>query len=814
MSRHHLVNRQSAVDFQFSHSVKWCRTGCILIILCGFTSLFVVGFCYWVAKPNGVATESASTLLVPPVGSSITLSLVWEASDGRRETHVFDAVAYDMQKGRGLWLSFDTDQGGEHEYAVIDTVGSTQRLEVSLSKMRSLKLRIALGTENTNPREHVIFDRLDSNAVNFVGLNDVFHVFVHTNVMDEQATKDSPVTLLPAERGSNPAFARTHQIATSYMIQSDAQSAKFAPLFGVVPHYEQPRIVVVSEKTIAETNEPLIEQAIVGAELKIEMVRIPAGGEYCSVGQRDEPKQIRIERPYWIGKYEVTQEQWTSIMGSNPSHFRGKQHPVDQVTWDECQEFLKRLNARVGGPRFVLPTTAQWEYARRGAQEEPFSFSDDEAEWVRHAWYAVNAGDGHRPVGQLEPNRIGLHDMHGNVHEWTASPGDREFEDGELLGAETKTDIRQICGSAWIDVAPRSSGMAGTSPTTRRDFTFGFRLARECEAPIALTSDDFVPLFTEEMTNGEQMVSLESTTLRKEFAIDVLCNDIKATGQFARGFQAARSAWNDILEGKVIYEADDLRRQVLTASIVFSQMQENIATRNSKNRLRLVSSANHEVLGIESSLDSNLKQQIRRFLDQTDGSWQALIPQQAVMFYDGDQPCDEAFAWFQVQPSTGRMIGMLSNGSHGGRTAGRGGNLERLRDNLPGQNDNPALPSSAADTGGGGFFQQLAGMMVAEAGIIDGVAEVMSDSAHASSSSEKMMEFLSTHALDHAQAYLEQHAALYGSNAARAAFWQGAVVLPLALGGREALEKAKEHALNSADFGTLGNEMRDWLNGL
>ncbi|MEG1644412.1 MAG: formylglycine-generating enzyme family protein [Alistipes sp.] len=119
-----------------------------------------------------------------------------------------------------------------------------------------------------------------------------------------------------------------------------------------------------------------------------------------------------------IGKYEVTQAQWEAVMGSNPSLFEGDNRPVEQVNWDDIQEFLRKLNAQSSGRHYRLPTEAEWEYAARGGKQSrgyEYSGSND-IDAV--AWYNGNADSKTHPVGQKSPNELGIYDMAGNVWEW------------------------------------------------------------------------------------------------------------------------------------------------------------------------------------------------------------------------------------------------------------------------------------------------------------------------------------------------------------------------------------------------------------
>ncbi len=165
-----------------------------------------------------------------------------------------------------------------------------------------------------------------------------------------------------------------------------------------------------------------------GNGVKLEMVLIPAG-EFLmgspdsdnDAGDHEKPQhRVRITRPFYLGKYLVTQEQWQAVTGSNPSAFMGPKNPVEHVSWDDCQEFLKRLNgvfrrilpAREG--EFRLPTEAQWEFACRAGSTTRYCFGDDASALGQYG----TLGGKTQPVGKKRPNAWGLYDMHGNVWEW------------------------------------------------------------------------------------------------------------------------------------------------------------------------------------------------------------------------------------------------------------------------------------------------------------------------------------------------------------------------------------------------------------
>ena len=142
---------------------------------------------------------------------------------------------------------------------------------------------------------------------------------------------------------------------------------------------------------------------------------------------------------YLMGKYEVTQAQWQLIMGENPSNFTGDlSRPVEQVSWDDCQEFIEKLNARAevksAGITFRLPTEEEWEYACRAGSKGKYGLLADGREGTldEMGWYDDNSDYKTHPVGQKKPNAWGLYDMHGNVWEWTASANgsDRIYRGG------------------------------------------------------------------------------------------------------------------------------------------------------------------------------------------------------------------------------------------------------------------------------------------------------------------------------------------------------------------------------------------------
>lgn len=156
----------------------------------------------------------------------------------------------------------------------------------------------------------------------------------------------------------------------------------------------------------------------------MEFVLIPEGtfmmGSPRGEGDMDErPRhKVTISRPFYMQTTEVTQRQWKALLGTNPSKFKGDDLPVEQATWEDAQEFVRKLNAKEGTDKYRLPTEAEWEYACRAGNEGKWTFGNDESSLGEYAWYSGNSGGKTQPVGKKRPNAWGLYDMHGNVYEW------------------------------------------------------------------------------------------------------------------------------------------------------------------------------------------------------------------------------------------------------------------------------------------------------------------------------------------------------------------------------------------------------------
>ena len=195
---------------------------------------------------------------------------------------------------------------------------------------------------------------------------------------------------------------------------------------------------------------------------------------------------INIEKAFYMGRYEVTQEQWRAIMGDNPSFFEGDDLPVERVSWDDVQEFISKLNDKEGTTKYRLPSEAEWEYACRAGTTTRYSFGDSESKLGDYAWYWYNSDGETHPVGQKKANPWGLYDLHGNVLEWVQDCGHSDYNgaptDGSawILACEYEGASRVNRGGGWGSLAGLCrSARRGHDVHRGRYNVLGFRILKE-----------------------------------------------------------------------------------------------------------------------------------------------------------------------------------------------------------------------------------------------------------------------------------------------------------------------------------------------
>ena len=178
-------------------------------------------------------------------------------------------------------------------------------------------------------------------------------------------------------------------------------------------------IIYLIQRPKGSQEKPLYTDPVTGMEFVLVKGGCYQMGDTFGDGNPNEkPVHEVCLNDFYIGKYEVTQKQWKEIMANNPSHFTGCDNcPVENVNWNDVQEFIARLNERTG-QKYRLPTEAEWEYAARsGGKKEKWPGTNNESELGEYAWYLSNSGEIPHPVGLKRPNGLGLYDMAGNVWE-------------------------------------------------------------------------------------------------------------------------------------------------------------------------------------------------------------------------------------------------------------------------------------------------------------------------------------------------------------------------------------------------------------
>lgn len=373
---------------------------------------------------------------------------------------------------------------GQHSYIVASDGYESEEGTVKLKAAVPSNLQITLSKEtntiststNDVATQHIVSNQI----VKFSGkVVDINGQPVIGAVVEETGTKNISVT----------------DIDGNFIIKAKSSSITVTVTFlGCVP--KQVKLTEGTKEEITLIEETYKKQPSSSASsitipvkdgISIEMVKVE-GGTFM-MGATPEMKnswteerpihQVTLTNDYYIGKYEVTQSLWCALMDNNPSYFKGDNLPVEQVSWDDCQKFINKLND-ITGRKFRLPTEAEWEYAARGGKKSRGYQYSGSNKISDVAWYSSNSEHKTQPVGLKLANELGLYDMSGNVDEWCF---DRfgfysALSQTNPLGADDGI-CRVYRGGSWEQTAGfcRSSDRSNYGTSKNRIYNLGFRLA-------------------------------------------------------------------------------------------------------------------------------------------------------------------------------------------------------------------------------------------------------------------------------------------------------------------------------------------------
>ncbi|MGE3809650.1 MAG: formylglycine-generating enzyme family protein [Gemmataceae bacterium] len=203
-------------------------------------------------------------------------------------------------------------------------------------------------------------------------------------------------------------------------------------------------------------------------------------------------RQVKLMKPFAMAKYEVTQELYEAVTGKDPSKWKGPRNSVEMVTWDEANDFCKKLTQLLRERKLIagdevirLPSEAEWEYACRAGTKTAYSFGDDASDLAAYAWFRGNSKGEDPPVGKKKPNPWGLYDMHGYIWEWCADSWHDTYKDAPTDGSawnEKDAKERVIRSGSWAHQADqcRSAARMKAAASAKSD-AIGFRCVKAKE---------------------------------------------------------------------------------------------------------------------------------------------------------------------------------------------------------------------------------------------------------------------------------------------------------------------------------------------
>jgi len=364
------------------------------------------------------------------------------------------------------------------------------------------------------------------------------------------ASRITRIELELKKQSINPSLVQNQPKAAQSQAANESASQALQPVNKAVSTPKTASVHAVAEQVLQQSIELLNGSSktialSLGNGAYMEFVLIPSGsfmmGDDGGTSWERPVHKVNITKPFWIGKYEVTQEQWQAVMGSNPSSFKGPKNPVENISWQDCQEFLKKMNEKFKSSclNFSLPTEAQWEYACRAGSTTRYFFGDSEVNLGEYAWIGRNNPENTtHPVGQKNPNAWGLYDIYGNVLELCSDRLDGGYYAVSPLNDPTgpSTGLNPVVrGGAYgdPDFKYRSACRVGAPTTTIRVSWMG------CRVVVASVSK-----IVSEKTNPDKPDSNKTDSESK--AVESL-DKVKADAEKLSPLSRAQEAWDAAL---------------------------------------------------------------------------------------------------------------------------------------------------------------------------------------------------------------------------------------------------------------------------
>jgi WD40 repeat protein/formylglycine-generating enzyme required for sulfatase activity len=445
-------------------------------------------------------SSDGKTVVQEYVVEEMTKKIAWETATGKKTNLPEEKLKLPLDENKVQLNSSDKKWSLESDYKNVYLVNN----ELRAKRIASDKAKFAKWTK-PDPVWHL--DQADESGKSSQFFAEIFHL--------KQLLKIKPddKTIQLRLKKCEDSYSRFLEIQKKMELAEAAGFALFAP-------FSETKAKEVQKKVAKNLKNE--EKTDLGKGINLEMMLIPAGkfkmgSPKSELGRRPDETQheVTLTKPYYMGKYEVTQEQWEVVMGNKPSSTKEVKLPVTKVSWEDCQEFIKKLNAKTNGG-YRLPTEAEWEFACRAGTTAAYSVGDN----LTKGDASIN-GDSTKAVGSYKPNAFGLYDMHGNVWEW-CEDWKADYPAGAVIDPKgAATGEYRILRGGRFGFGPSDSRSAnrdnyGVTP----DSSFadgGFRLARSINSKDLLETD-IKELFLKEIKEQEEKAKKEQEEKAKKEA--------------------------------------------------------------------------------------------------------------------------------------------------------------------------------------------------------------------------------------------------------------------------------------------------------